>query len=439
MLQSIKNDKSMTDEQKIVFAHTNGFTYRDIKYGLQFGSTKVSRVLNQYKENHTIAEKAKIGAPKKLTPNVLLDINSMIRENAKTTLNKMSQTISNKESISISKTTISRGCNILRYKYKPPQRTINLSEIQKINRVNFSKTMLSKSFRKKIDLFNIIFSDESRFVLGDDKQWVWRRYGERNPTAQRKTDKYPPSLMIYGAFGFGYKSHLVFVDTSINSIIYKRNIIQSGMIDHMNHVKGRGNWIFMQDGARCHTSRETIRWLEHQCLFIRKWPSNSPDLNPIENFWACMKEAVAKFQPKTINELRSVILDVWESFDQNSIDNLVASFYQRLILVIQHNGECIQPWITKDLHKLNIMLPQIEDFGNEIPNVLSILKEPIIENPVPANTKFTKEDEKIIMDIFIKNGPKWTKMSQVLPNHTINQIKQHFRQMLKKKYILTEK
>lgn len=210
------------------------------------------------------------------------------------------------------------------------------------------------------------------------------------------------------AFGFGYKSHLAFVDTSINSLVYKRNVIQSGMINHIDHVKGRGNWIFMQDGARSHTSRETIRCLEHQCWFIRKWSSNSPVFNSIDIFWACMKEGVVKSQPKTIDELRSAILDVWESFDQNSIDNLVASFYQRLILVIQHNGECIQPGIKKDLNKLNIILPQIEDFGNEIPNVLSILKEQIIENAVPSNTKFTNEDEIMIMDYFSKNGPNRT-------------------------------
>ena len=209
-------NKKATDEEKIVNAYQFGFTQRDIK-GYGFGSSKISRVIKEFNETHTIPKKLKRGAPSKLTPDVLLDIDNLIKENAKVTLTKMAQTISRKKEINISKTTISRGCNLLRYHYKPPQRTINLTEIQKLNRVNFSKIMLSKSFNGEVDLHSIVFSDESRFILGDDKQWVWRRYGEKNGTAVRKTDKFPPSLMIYGAIGKGYKSHLVFCETTIDS------------------------------------------------------------------------------------------------------------------------------------------------------------------------------------------------------------------------------
>ena len=126
MLQQLKTNKSMSDEQKIIIATEHGFTYRDIENELGFGSSKISRVLKYYREHQENPQKAKLGTPSKLTSNVLLNINQMINTNDKTTLNKMSKAMSN-ESFKIFKTTVAKGCHMMRYQYKPPQRTINLT------------------------------------------------------------------------------------------------------------------------------------------------------------------------------------------------------------------------------------------------------------------------------------------------------------------------
>ena len=98
--------------------------------------------------------------------------------------------------------------------------------------------------KKKIDISKIVFSDESRFVLGDNKRWVWRRYGERNPTTVVSQVKFPPSIMIYAVIGVDYKSQLIIVDGSIDSQKYIQNIQSSQMIEDLDNVYGRGNWIF---------------------------------------------------------------------------------------------------------------------------------------------------------------------------------------------------
>ncbi len=48
---------------------------------------------------------------------------------------------------------------------------------------------------------------------------------------------------------------------------------------------------------------------------ILDYPSQSPDLNPIENLWSVMKNMVQKGKPKNWDELRMIILEVWEELD----------------------------------------------------------------------------------------------------------------------------
>ena len=60
--------------------------------------------------------------------------------------------------------------------------------------------------------------------------------------------------------------------------------------------------IFQQDGA--HTSKLSQNWCSsHLPDFWAKevWPGNSPDLSPIENLWAYMKQELSKMKtPKNL-------------------------------------------------------------------------------------------------------------------------------------------
>jgi transposase len=149
------------------------------------------------------------------------------------------------------------------------------------------------------------------------------------------------NIMLWGCFSAKGPGRLIRVKERMNGAMY-REILSENLLPSARALKMKRGWVFQHDNDPKHTARATKEWLRKKHFKVLEWPSQSPDLNPIENLWRELKVCVAQQQPQNITALEEICMEEWAKIPATVCENLVKTYRKRLTSVIANKG-----YITK--------------------------------------------------------------------------------------------
>ncbi|KAG2460102.1 TCB1 transposase, partial [Polypterus senegalus] len=309
--------------------HKSGEGYRKISAALKVPMSKVASIIRKWKKFETTRTLPRAGRSSKLINRGRRDLVREVTENPMVTLSEHQR--SSVESGEPSRrTTISAAIHQSGLYGRVARQKPLLSKRHIAAHLEFAKRHLkdSQTIRNKI-----LRSDETKIELFgvNARHHIWKKPG----TAHHQANTIPTvklgvgSIRLWGCLSAAGTGRLVRIKGKMTAGKY-RDILDENLLQSALDLRLGQRFIFQQDNDPKRTVKISKECLQDNSVNVLEWPSQSPDLNPIEHLWRDLKMAVHRRFPSNLIELERCCKEEWAKLAKDRCAKLVASYSKTL-------------------------------------------------------------------------------------------------------------
>ncbi|KAG2455932.1 TCB1 transposase, partial [Polypterus senegalus] len=330
-------EMSVDLRDRTFFRHKSGEGYRKISAALKVPMSTLASIIRKWKKFETTRTLPRAGQPSKLSDQGRRALVREVTKNPMVTLSELQRSSVERGEPS-RRTNISAAINQSGLYGRVARRKALLSKRHMAACLEFTKKHLkdSQTMRNKI-----LWSDETKieFFGVNARRHVWRK----PDTAHHQVNTIPTVkhgggiIMLWGCFSAAGTGRLVRIKGKMTAAMY-RDILDENLLQSALDLRLGRRFIFQQDNDPKPTAKISKEWFQDNSVNVLEWPSQSPDLNPIEHLWRDLKMAVHQHFPSHLMELERCCKEEWAKLARDRCAKLVASNSKRLEAVIAAKG-----------------------------------------------------------------------------------------------------
>lgn len=331
--------KHITPSQwkEILRLRSEKFTLKQISSELKISINAVHQALKHVQENSGVQNKIRPEKMRKTTERVDRKIHRLSESNRFRTAVDIHKEIAPELDPQISVRTIRRRLCEFGLNGRVARKKPYISKKNRAARLLFAKEHIDWTPEQ---WSKVIFTDESKFNRfgSDGKTYVRRRIGEAfnekcvKPTVKGKGG----SVMVWAGMTSNGTGPICRVNGIMDQYVYV-NILKKYLLPFAEQ-KLATDWIFQADNDPKHTSKRAKKILVNKKVNCMTWPSQSPDLNPIEHLWDDVDKVIKKKKPSNLNVLYHIVEESWKNIPVSRCLSLIESMPRRCTEVIRNKG-----------------------------------------------------------------------------------------------------
>jgi hypothetical protein len=195
------------------------------------------------------------------------------------------------------------------------------------------------------DWKNVMFSDECSVMrikpFGTQYYYANEEHKLRHQHHfKQKSQAGGGKIMVWGCITAHGVGDLCWVEGTMDAEYYLQVLDDYVIAGRDWYGMDPAKFVFQQDNASIHTASMVNDYLRRTKITVLDWPSNSPDINPIERVWAFIKQRLDSYSapPNSLQELFDRVEEIWTLVSKEYLLTLYAELPSKMQMLVKTKG-----------------------------------------------------------------------------------------------------